>query len=260
MTSLQAAILGTVQGLTEFLPISSSGHLVLFEQFFGIQSTSLHFEVVVHVATLFAVLIFFFKDLNKLKFRYLAVLGIGTIPAVLVGLFLKDQVEAAFSSITEVAIEFFITGIILFIAQRELNKREMNPKHNSLESTSPLHGLIIGIAQAIAIFPAISRSGSTVAAALKLHISREEAFRFSFLLSIPAILGASVLTLIDITKEGIPTTDSVINYLIGGIFAFIFGVMSLLWFKRVMQKAQLHYFGYYCCALSVLLLINQFIL
>lgn len=175
-----------------------------------------------------------------------------------VGLFLKDVVEAAFSSLFEVAIEFMITGFIVLYAQKLLDQK--NIPHPSKDSALTMkQSLLIGIAQAIAIFPAISRSGATVATALHLKIDRETAFRFSFLLSIPAILGASVLSLLEIMSEGFPTTESVNVYIVGSIFAFIFGLVSLLWFKKVMKSAQLKYFGYYCCGISIILLTYQFL-
>lgn len=255
MTLVQAAILGIVQGLTEFLPISSSGHLALAERFFQLSSTSLHFEVAVHFATLLAVIVFFFQDILKLRIRDYVVLAIGTVPAVIVGLFFQDIVEQAFSSLWQIAIDFMITGVVLILTQRILD-RSTDKKTETVVSAKK--SFLIGIAQAIAIFPAISRSGSTVAAALNLRIERQTAFRFSFLLSIPAILGASTLTIVDILQQGGGTVEEPLSYfVIGGVFAFGFGIFSLRWFKKIIASAQLKYFGYYCCGLSIILIAQQ---
>lgn len=255
MNLFQAAILGIVQGLTEFLPISSSGHLVIVEQFFGLRATSLHFEIAIHFATLLAVIVFFFSEIKRLKFQDYVTLAIGTVPAVLVGVLLKDLIEAAFSSLLEVAFEFMITGLTVLFAQKKLTEQEPN---SGLKKISQKHSFLIGIAQAVAIFPAISRSGATVATALQLNVDRETAFKFSFLLSIPAILGATVLSLAEIAREGFPQSESIDAYIVGAILAFIFGFVSLLWFRKIIQSMKLQYFGYYCCGLSVLLFVYQF--
>jgi len=248
MNIFQSIILGIVQGLTEFLPISSSGHLVLFERFIGIPSTNLTFEIILHLATLIAVIIYFRKDLLHLTVKEFFLLGIGTVPAVFVGLFFKDYIEQAFNSLTHIAIEFAVTGLILLWAQTLLS-----PKKEAKTTTeiTKKNALIIGIWQAFAILPAISRSGSTVAGSLLLGVERERAFRFSFLLSIPAILGASILTLKDFfTGEEIFDQQLLIPYLIGAIFSFVFGLLSLAWFHQIIKKAQLWYFGVYCLLLS----------
>lgn len=251
MTFFQAIILGLVQGFTEFLPISSSGHLVIAEKLLGVPATtSLSFEIIVHLATLMAVIFFFWKDIIALKFNDYKLLAIGTIPAVFFGVIFKDFITHAFSSTLNVSIELFITALILFAAQYKLT----HPTESDKKAITPWRAFIIGIWQAVSILPGISRSGSTVAGALFMNIEREKAFRFSFLLSIPAILGAAVFSLLDIWQGGqFFSTQEVPTMVVGAFFSFIAGMISLQWFRAVIKKAQLHYFAIYCVVISTLL-------
>lgn len=252
MTIWQAAILGIVQGLTEFLPISSSGHLVILQQLFGIQGSNLTFDVVIHQATLLAIIIFFGKSLLKVTRKEWFFVAVGTIPAVLIGLLFKDFFDALFANDKFVGLELIVTGLINFYTDYRLR----NPKQLNAQLTWQ-KSLLIGLGQAVAIIPGISRSGTTVSTAIALKIDRESAFRFSFLLAIPALLGAGVLEFKDLLETG-ASDVSIMPLLVGSMFAFIFGVLSLRFFKYVISKAKLEWFGWYCVIVGLFVLFITF--
>ena len=214
MNILESIIMGLIQGLTEFLPVSSSGHLVLGSALFGLDAGSIIFEVFLHFATFLAVVVFFFREImglayapveyafkgnrssdNRRKLNYILFIIIGTIPAVIVGLKFKDQIEEVFGSPFLTGIMLIITSLILFLTLLAKPKRE---------NLSVIDSIIIGISQAVAIMPGISRSGSTISTAMYLGIDKKTAFNFSFLLSLPAILGAFILKL----KEALECRNS----------------------------------------------------
>lgn len=258
MTIFQAIILGLVQGLTEFLPVSSSGHLALIQKFFRLENT-LSFDIIVHLATLLAVIYFFRKTLISLINQtfiaikkgkisqiptIITVIIISTIPAVIFGFLIKDYLDY-FSSFLFIAIGFFITSFLIFISSNLKNQKSLN------REISIKQGFIIGIFQALAIFPSISRSGATFTAGLLQKIEPQTAFNFSFLLSIPAILGAVVLdlpTLASIENQQIPA------FLLGFLAAFITGFLALKLFKNLVVKNKLIYFGFYTLILGCICL------
>lgn len=257
MTVFQAIILGAVQGLTEFLPVSSSGHLVIFSHILGTSSdSSLLFEILIHLATLTAVGVFFFKDILALRRQDLLHLLIGTIPAVIAGFALKDSIEAAFSSLLFVGLALLVTaGFLLFAHLRTTQRTE-----TASSPMTPLRALLIGVFQAIAIFPGVSRSGSTVSGALIANIERKKAFSFSFLLSIPAILGATLLTFLDMLQSGEQLPASLLlPYAAGALTAFVVGLISLRWFQKIVHSAKLYYFALYCVAVSIGILLYLFV-
>ena len=259
MSLVEALILGLVQGLTEFLPVSSSGHLVLAERLLGVTFNDITFEVAIHFATLLAVLIFFFRPLIKIffspfkmlsgkrsdntvvNFRILIAICIGTIPAVIIGLSFKDRIESAFSSVTMVSILLLATSAIL------LSSRFAKPKGSAIGAGN---GFLIGCAQALAILPGISRSGSTITASLFCGVSREESFNFSFMLSVPAILGASALTALDMFEA--EAFQGGISYLVGMVAAFVSGYFSLVILKRIVTSGRFHYFGFYTLIIGLI--------
>lgn len=252
MTSLEALILGAIQGFTEFLPVSSSGHLVLAQHFLHITDSTLAFDIFIHFTTLLAVIIYFRKTIAEITKKELQLLAVGTVPAIFVGIFLKDLIEGAFNSIAYVSAEMIITGVICLLINRKLQERSSDTKVTLLHDISFKQALIIGLGQAIAISPGISRSGTTVLVALKQNIAREQAFHFSFLLVIPAILGASILELYSIfNNPGSASGISPSSYIIGGIAAFIVGLGSLKLFEYVMKEAKIQYFGVYCIILGI---------
>ncbi len=245
MTPIQALILGIVQGLTEFLPVSSSGHLVIFQHLFNLQQPPILFDVVVHIATLIAVIFYFSSKLKKISPQLIKLTILGTVPAIIAGLIIEPYLESIFSSLFIVSLGLFFTGLIL------LSTKFYSPKKTS--KLNHKNTLIIGLAQAMAIMPGISRSGSTVIAGLHQGIKKQQAFYFSFVLAIPAISGALVLQLKDIdTIEQLITTP----YIIGFISAAISGLFALRLLEIVLNKAKLHYFSYYCFILATLIFIT----
>src|SRR3990172_6163029 len=188
MTAWQALLLGLVQGVTEFLPISSSGHLALFQYWFGIQEPTLFFDVFLHAASLVAIMIFFWTEIKKLVLRDYWLLAVGTIPAVFIGLGLENYLETTLSTPLMLGLTFMITGLINVAIHRLLAKP---PKTSAQLNESK--ALTIGLFQAFAIVPAISRSGSTLLGSLWTKLDKEKAFAFTFLLGVPAIFGANIL-------------------------------------------------------------------
>ncbi len=258
MTFLDALILGLVQGLTEFLPVSSSGHLALAGRLLGLGGGDVAFDVWLHLATLFAVLIALRRDvwtmLASLSPRapadtakrgrlLVAAVVIGTLPAVVVGLLAKDAVEAAFTSVRLVGADLILTAIILGIS-RMFPGRDM--------PLSPMKGLGIGIAQCIAILPGVSRSGSTLTAGLMFGLSGEESARFSFLLSVPAILGAVVL---DYKEIAVLAHRSPLLLAGSFVVALVSGYLAIRVVWGVMSRGRLAVFAPYCAALGVIALV-----
>jgi undecaprenyl-diphosphatase len=252
VTVIEALILGLVQGLTEFLPVSSSGHLVLAEHLLDLSCDDITFEVAIHFATLLAVVMYFSRSLSQVffspfkmiagrysedtrrGFRMFIAVCLGTVPAVVIGLFFKDQIESAFSSVLFVSILLLVTSMILLSTRFAVARAA---------SIGAGNGFLIGCAQALAILPGISRSGSTIAAALFCGIDREKAFNFSFILSLPAIVGASALTAIDMFEAGVPEGGAA--YFVGMAAAFVSGYLSLVALKRLVVGGKFHLFGFY---------------
>jgi undecaprenyl-diphosphatase len=256
MDIIQAIILGIVQGATEFLPISSSAHLVLIPWILGWDKPSLTFDLMTHYGTLLAVVIYYRNDLWGIikgvlqglregkpvgnphaKLGWLIVLS--TIPAVLLGYFFEEPLEALFGAPLFVAIELLITGAILWFSET-LGKRT-----RSLENMSWWDSFWIGIGQAIAISPGISRSGATIATGLVLGFDRASAARFSFLMSIPVIFGAGLLKLSDFAETGI-SSETLTLFLTGGVTAGIVGYIAIAYLIRYLATHSLRVFAIYC--------------
>lgn len=252
MNYFQAIFLGIIQGLTEFLPVSSSGHLVVANRLLNVAEPSLAFDTVLHLGTLFAVFIFFGKRLFKLSFKQWIVVGVGTLPAILIGLLFKDQIARMFASPILVGLTLLGTGLINLISDKKL------PQPGTHTEVTAKQGFIIGIFQAVAITPGISRSGSTLLGALSQKIDRVAAFEYSFLLSIPAILGAVVLQTKDVIEVGMNGV-SWDKFGLGVLAAFLAGVASLSLFRYIIVKARLEIFAYYCFGLGSIFLISQLI-
>jgi len=266
MSLLQAMILGLVQGLTEFLPVSSSGHLVLAEKILGLGTSNLRFEVAMHLATLLAVCFAFRKRILKLvksvlfgrmrlvngKWQYtddnlrLAILLIAaTIPAALIGILFDDAIEQAFNNPIAVSIALLVTGGILFGTGRIAKRHEKIGWKQSL---------IIGFSQALAILPGISRSGTTIAAGIYSGVGQEKAAEFSFLMSIPVILGAGLIKFKDVLETGMPKGE-VLAILIGGLIAAIAGYLAINFLLKIIRGSKLHYFSYYCWMVGLVSLV-----
>lgn len=256
MTTFEAIVLGLVQGLTEYLPVSSSGHLVLFQKFFGLKENVLLFDILVHLGTLIPLLIIFWQEIwsiiKKPWGRLPLLIIVGTIPTALIGLGFKDFVERLFESGRTLGIEFIITGLILWFAENQKSG------HKTLAKTSYFDAIFIGIAQGLAILPAISRSGLTISGALLRQLDREWAAKFSFLLSIPAILGAAVLDLKDFVGNA-QSLDRVnlTPYLAGFIAAMISGYFAVKFMLEILRKGSLRVFSYYVWLLGIIVLVLQ---
>ncbi|MDD5098730.1 MAG: undecaprenyl-diphosphate phosphatase [Candidatus Colwellbacteria bacterium] len=266
MTIIQSAFLGVIQGLTEFLPVSSSGHLVLFQKIFGIASGALSFDIFVHLGTLMAIFAVFWKDIVEMIRRPFSrlplLLVIGTIPAVVVGFAFKDIFENLFSSGSTIGAEFIITGIIILIAEKfacrgkmESNEAICAPKN--ISSMGALDALVIGAAQSVAILPAISRSGATIAGSLFRGLDRDSALRFSFLLSIPAILGSAVFDVIGTAKNPMPLPLAPI--IVGAIAAAISGYFTIRYMLKVFREKPLTAFAFYVFILGGLIIFDQLV-
>ena len=259
MNVIQAAILGLIQGITEFLPVSSSGHLTLFQKLFGLEEVSMSFDIILHVATLIAVFICYWEDIWRLikkpfqKTTYLLICA--TLPTVVIALVFGDIMDEVLGSGNYLGINFIITGLVLIYADTRKNGT------TKIKDMTYLDASVVGIMQGIAICPAISRSGMTISGALARNLNRNSAARFSFLLSIPAILGAMTLTIKDIVS-GADQGLSQIGFLptaIGFIFAAVSGFLAIKFMIRIINKGKLKYFSIYVFILGFLLTIDEFI-
>jgi len=244
MNVVSAVILGIVQGLTEFLPVSSSGHLVLAEALLPkIPESGVVFEVFLHFGTMISVLVYFRARIVTMLKDNVIFLVIGTIPAGLVGVLFSDGIEKLFGSTTIVGVMLIVTGVINYLTDKTDNSDKPN---------SPRASFLVGIAQSIAIIPGISRSGSTIFASSKCGMSRKNAAEFSFLLSIPAILGANA---VQILKYGVSVGGEYGVYVAGVLSASFAGYVAIGVLLKALQTKNYRYFGYYCIALGVVSLI-----
>ena len=271
MTILEAIVLGVLQGLTEFLPVSSSGHLVLMQHFLGLKEPQVFFDVMLHVGTLGAVVIVYYQSiwslvrtsaaaLVRLNFyrhpartiddspnlKLIWFILLGSIPTGLIAVLFKDQLEVLFGKPTIVAVMLIMTGLILQLPR--LRWKEMGADRPLQAWHTPL----IGIAQGLAITPGISRSGSTISFSLLLGISPQIAAQYSFLLSIPAIFGAVLLKLKDVTE--ITIAPAVI--VTGTLVSFVVGYIALRILLAVLNRGKFSLFSYYCFALGAVVLIK----
>jgi undecaprenyl-diphosphatase len=239
-------LLGIVQGLTEFLPVSSSGHLVIVQKLLGMAGEEIALGVILHLGTLVAVVIFFFKDILKLlgDIKSIGLILVVTFITGIIGVLGKDFFEGLFTSPGAVAFSFLITAIILLLTRKfsEGDKDKVGLKD----------AVIVGFTQAISIVPGISRSGTTISTLLFRKIEREECFRFSFLVSIPVILGAALL---EARKVDFAVRNNSVNLSLGFVFSLISGLAALWFLKLIIKKAKFYYFGYYCIIIAVFTLI-----
>ena len=254
MTIFVAVLLGIVQGLTEFLPVSSSGHLVLFQKIFGIEVDCLMFDIVVHLGTLVAVLVAYRKSvLEIIKHPFCEKaqkLVFATLPTIIIAIAFKDFFKSAFNG-SLLFIGFFVTGIFMLIADYYCKK---NYQYKTLSFGG---AVVMGIFQGFAILPGISRSGSTITSAMVQGVRREESAEFSFLMSVPAIFGSLVFELFDIGKASVDI--SVWAMILGFVFSAVFGYLAIRLMKRVIKKAKFLWFAVYLFLLSGMLVLNQFV-
>jgi undecaprenyl-diphosphatase len=248
MDTLAALLLGLVQGLTEFLPVSSSGHLVIAAELLGAQEEGILFEIAVHVATLVAVLIFYRARILELlrgavgrdgaAWSYIGKLGVATLPAVVAGLTARDFFESLFGSPWVAGVALLFTGCALWTTKRTWQGA-------SAPEPSWLQAFLIGCAQVVAIVPGVSRSGTTVAAALALGVAPLAAAEFSFLMSVAAIAGAAVLMLPDATAA---SPEALRALAVGGAAALASGLAALWLFVRLLRSGGFHRFAWYAWA------------
>lgn len=259
MELLKAIVLGIIQGLTEFLPISSSGHLVIGARILDFQEPGIVFEVFLHCGTLFAVILVFRKELLKMLrslvvsssvrradpelshyFNWSIQVVVATVPAVIAGLFLRNSIDRIFDTISITFSMLAVTGIMMLLTKfiRDRGATITWPR-----------ALAVGMAQALAILPGISRSGSTIFTGILVGINREEAARFSFIMSIPAILGAVVLKAGDLYASP-PSFDQLVNIGAGTLASLVSGYGAIVLLLRIVRRGKLHWFGYYCLLVS----------
>ena len=270
----QALILGIVQGLTEFLPVSSSGHLMIFKELLGVDAEGfLDFTVTVHFATVLSTVIVFWSAILSLlkgifKFRYndetdyVAKLIVSMVPVAVVGLFFKDSVEALFGeNLFIVAISLIITALLLFLsdnASRFLGRRKPSAGADVPEcrnGISFLQAFVVGLGQACAVAPGLSRSGTTIATGLLCGVKRDVMAQFSFLMVLVPILGEQLLSVIDAVGEGAGLVLPVTDLLLGFIGAFVAGLVSCKAMVAIVRKARLTYFAPYCLVVALMLLL-----
>ena len=255
MTTFEAIILGLIQGLTEFLPVSSSGHLELTKAILGdtsVPEESLLMTVVLHAATAFSTIVIFRKEIiellsglfqfkNNEQFQYSLKIVLSMIPAAAVGVLFEEQIDKLFGGqILLVGTMLLVTGSLLFLA----DKAKKTEKAVDFKSA-----LLVGIAQAIAILPGISRSGATISTSVLLGIDRERAARFSFLMVVPLILGKMAKDILSGDLAAAETETSLL--IVGFIAAFVSGLVACNWMIALVKRSQLKYFSYYCFVVGV---------
>ena len=267
MTWFQALLLGLVQGLTEFLPVSSSGHLAIGREILGVEASGdLVFEVAVHAATVLATIVVFRKEIWKLlcglfKFRYndetdyILKIGLSMIPVLFVGLFLKDKVEALFSSLLVVGVALLVTALLLYLSDRmSLTRKQMvSDAPGARNGISWLQALIIGIGQAFAVIPGLSRSGTTISTGLLCGVKRESVAQFAFLMVLIPILGEAFLDVVggDMASSAIGALPLAIGFLA----AFVSGLFACKVMIALVKKAKLKWFALYCAIVGLLVIL-----
>ncbi len=257
MNGLQAAILGIVQGLTEFIPVSSSGHLVLVHHALGVFDNGLSFDVALHLGTLLALVAYFYKDIWELllglfgkndKQRLALLIILATIPGVLVGVALESAAESTFRSVRLVSVDLILAAVVMLWAEWYAKRRR---QHTKLEDTSTKQALTIGFAQAAAVMPGISRSGATITAGLFTGMDRVAATRFSFFLAMPITAGAILKVLAN--GNGLSQIHQETGlFVIGIVTAFVSGLLAIRFLLNYLSKHTLAVFAYYRIAIGLL--------
>ena len=263
MTYFTAFLLGLIQGVAEFLPISSSGHLSLFQTFFGLEEAGLFFDVLLHLGTLIAIFVYYWKDIVGLvkefirivaclfskekratmgrlspKGRMILMIIVATLPLFII-LPIKDKVEGLYTNTIFVGVALIVTGCILFFSDRMARGKK------TAKSATMLDALLVGVGQAIAVVPGLSRSGTTISAGMMRGFSRKFAVRFSFLLSIPAVLGANILSIGEAVSAGIDAS-LLPAYIAGTVVAAVSGYFAIRLVNLLADKGKFGNFAYYC--------------
>lgn len=278
MTTFQAIILGLIQGLAEFLPISSSGHLALAQHFFGINSDSvLIFAVLLHVGTLISVFIVYWKDILGLIYEFFGTFAdlvktkrfdvnknatrrmcwliiTATVPTAVIGFLFDEKFEKLYSNVLAIGICLVITGCILFAAEK------WGKNLHGIKNTKFKHAIAVGILQGCAIAPGISRSGSTIVGGLACGLKREWAVRFAFLVSIPPILGSVILELPDALAAGTVDSSLTVPILAGVIVSAVSGLIAIKGMIRLVSGKKLTYFSYYTWILGISVIVYSLVI
>lgn len=253
-TLIEILILAVVQGITEWLPISSFGHLAIIEVYFGLE-LPLIFNVMLHVGTMFVVLAVFWKDIKKIltalsslnfktdEGKLALFIAVGSVPTAVIGFLFRNVFESFSHNLLAIGVAFLITGFVLFFSERETTNRGL----------SYLDSLFIGTAQAAALTPGISRSGVTIATGLLRKVKKEIAFRYSFLLSVPAVIGATAMEF----KNLVVANVDVVALFLGAITSIIVGYISLKFLQKVVMKEKFHLFTYYCWIAGLITVASQ---
>jgi undecaprenyl-diphosphatase len=252
VTLIEVFILAVIQGLTEWLPVSSSGHLVITQKILGL-NLPLIFDVMLHVGTLIVVLTVFRKDaaeiikaLVKRDFeteegKLALFIAVGSVPIAIIGFVFYDFFKSLFDNLLVVGVALLITGCVLFFSERRIGNRKMGI----------LDSLLIGLAQGVAIVPGVSRSGVTVATGLLRKIGKATAFRYSFLLSVPAVIGATVME----SRELLVGNIDVVPLFLGTIISMIVGYVSLKLLQKIIMSEKFHLFAYYCWTVGIAIIL-----
>ena len=248
MDLIEIVILGVLQGLTEFLPVSSSGHLVLGQYILGIKSPGNTLEILFHVGTLGSVIFIFFDDIKDIIItidkkptqKLLAYISIATLPAMVIGLLFRHEINLLFDSVDSVGYALCLTGLTLIFSLFSNNDKTNFSYYSSL---------IIGVVQAFAIIPGISRSGFTIVASLFLGISPKKSAKFSFLLSIPIIFGAGLLGSFDLQNENLFTFPTIMTAILSSFFVGILALKALL---KLLEQGKFYFFGIYCIFIGII--------
>lgn len=269
MSWFEALILGIVQGLTEFLPVSSSGHLAIGKALFGIETADLSFEVAVHAATVLATLVVFWKDIVRLlqdlfKFkmndgtRYILLILVSMIPVLIVGVFFKDYVEEIFGSgLLVVGCCLVVTAALLFLSETLSARRAARAEAGDGAQMSWKSALWMGLAQSVAVLPGLSRSGSTIATGLLCGVKREEVTRFSFLMVLVPILGEAFLDAVG--GDFAASSVGGLELAIGFVAAFLSGLFACKVMIAIVKKARLRWFALYCVLVGLACIISTFV-
>lgn len=264
MNIIQAIVLGLVQGLTEFIPVSSSGHLVLAHHFLRVTETGLTFDIALHLGTLMALLIYFHKDLWGLARAILTapkgkdarlawLLAAATLPAVIAGVLLEQAAESAFRSPVLVAVNLFVVALIMIGAEEFYHRQVRKP--TKLEDVRPKQALVMGLSQAAALMPGVSRSGSTIMAGLFMGMDRVAATRFSFLLGIPITAGAIAKKLTEPEFTSQFSHEKGV-FIVGILTAFVSGLLAIRFLLQFLARHSLHTFAYYRIALATIVIVT----
>jgi undecaprenyl-diphosphatase len=251
VTLIEAVILALIQGLTEWLPVSSSGHLVIAQNFLDL-NPPLIFDVMLHFGTLIVVIVMFrnyildlFKTLVKGNFKtqegkFVLHIIVGSIPIAIIGVTFYEGIKSLFSNLLATGLALLITGCVLFVSEKRLGNKKMNI----------IDSLLVGLGQAIAIVPGISRSGVTISTGLLRKIDKTTAFRYSFLLSVPAVLGATIIEVKDLVVGNV----ELLPIAVGVIVSMLVGYASLKFLQKIVMSERFHLFAYYCWVVGIAIL------